>query len=215
MCCYWFFLLRFFRRREEFENFVLGQRNNYIFINVCVQVCVCVCLRVGVKLSIHGREKFWNCNILLEAYLNNSCKILQAHISMSFVVYFRVWIFSSVFAGGFFGSGVVLRIPPRAGLAKVLSLIVVPFFVPNFIQIFPSAVRARRCSNREKKCRFAQFLIGTDRREGTDRNETKTGHLYKLIISLLKKEKAQPQTEGCLKNTPVCITSCTIYVVFV
>lgn len=31
----------------------------------------------------------------------------------------------------------------------------------------------------------------------TDENETKTGHLYKLIISLLKKEKAQPQTEGC------------------
>lgn len=48
-CVFIDFLLRFFIRRGEFENFVLGQRNNYIFINVCVQVCLCVCLRVRVK----------------------------------------------------------------------------------------------------------------------------------------------------------------------
>lgn len=45
-----FFFASFLRRRGEFENFVLGQRNNYIFINVfvCTGMCVCV-LRVGVK----------------------------------------------------------------------------------------------------------------------------------------------------------------------
>lgn len=99
------------------------------------------------------------------------------------------------------------------GLAKVLSLIVVLFCAPNFIQTFSSAASAKSSS---KKCKFRTCKIfnWNSSREGTDGNETKTGHLYKLIISLLKKEKAQPQTEGCLKVTPVCITSCTIYVVF-
>lgn len=43
------FFPSFFRRRGEFEKFVLGQRNNYMFINVCTGICVCVDVRVRVK----------------------------------------------------------------------------------------------------------------------------------------------------------------------
>lgn len=141
---------------------------------------------------------------------------------MSFVVYFRAWIFSSVFFSrvGFWFLSLISGAcfaNTWGGLAKVLSLIVVPFLcVPNFAQIFPAALHTGdfNCVKNRKSGKTCKIFNWNKPREGTDGNEMKTGHLSISLLSVFWKEKAQPQTEGCLKITPACITSCTIYVAF-
>lgn len=113
---------------------------------------------------------------------------------MSFVVYFRAWIFSSVF---FFAGGFLISLSYfwsmfceyLRGVSQSFKLDCCPFLcVPNFAQIFPAALLGD--SNCEKNFasqqRLAKFLIETGRAE-TDGNEMKTGHLSISLLSVFWK----------------------------
>lgn len=126
---------------------------------------------------------------------------------MSFVVYFRAWIFSSVFFSrvGFWFLSLISGAcfaNTWGGLAKVLSLIVVPFLcVPNFAQIFPAALLGD--SNCKKKLRKSAktceiFNWNRPRGNGRKRNENRAS-FYKLIISLLKRRKHSHKLKGVWK----------------